>query len=101
MRRERNAEAICIALILLVILAFRPPIIGGSALSEEQKTAVSSEVKGLYSARFSMVPLSVSVEDHAADTVYYTVHDFPLGTVGMSCHAQDGYSMEKPLSGLL
>ncbi len=100
MKRKWIAAAVCAVLLLAASLAVRPPLTGGEGLTEQQREAVVSQAKGLYSARIPMVPLFVSVERSTEDAVYYTVHYFPFGTVGMSWHARDGYNMEKPLTGL-
>lgn len=99
MRRKWIVPVVC-ALLLLLAAAFRPPLIGGEELDEPQRAAVMSQAKGLYSERLPLVPLFVSVEKSSRDAVYYTVHYFPFGTVRMSWHAQDGYHIEKNLSGL-
>lgn len=67
---------------------------------EKYLDAIDAQAKGLYSNRVPLVPIYVSVDDYIGKRVYYTIYYFPFGTVGMSYHEEDGYGMEKSLTGL-
>ena len=84
-------------IIALCILTSRPMIIGMPDLPETHRKAIESQAAGAYSARFPLVPVYVTVDSFSEDTVCYTIHYFPFGTVGMAYRESDGYHIEKPL----
>ncbi len=90
-------------LLLLVILGLgwlcsNPLISYKTEVSAEYSWAIESQAKGVYSHRLPLVPVYISVERVEGETVFYTIHYFPFGTVGMSYTANDGYNIEKELS---
>ena len=94
-------KVLAILLILVLSLGFlcnKPIVKYDSELSTIYKSAVESQSKGFYSSRLPIVPVYVSVEDMQDDRVYYTIHYFPFGSVGMSYSQTDGYNIEKELS---
>lgn len=100
MSRKKAAVAavvLCFVLVLGVLCA-NPVVSGAEDVPEELQDAIQSQAKGLYSSRLPLVPVWVSVEGMEAGRVFYTIHYFPFGTVGMSYHPDDGYNMEKSLT---
>ena len=94
------AIAVCFALIFaLKIFADHPFIVRGGGVPESYYAAVQDKARGLYSSRVPLVPIFVSIDDLERDTVFYSIHYFPFGTVGMAYSQGDGYSIEKPLTG--
>jgi len=106
--KKKKFGIIAIAVLLLagaftVLLAAGPVVSTGKniiALPEEYLQAVESQAKGLYSSKLPLIPVAVTVEETDGSRVFYTIHYFPLGSVGMSYHPVDGYNMEKPLTGI-
>ena len=86
--------------VLLSVLASHPILYGESELPKAYAEAIQDQAKGLYSKKLPLVPAFVKVECFAEETAYYTILYFPFGTVGMSYHPEDGYNIEKPLSGI-
>lgn len=62
--------------------------------------AIEGEAKGLYSKQIPLVPVYIHVDNYIENRVYYIIYYFPAGTVGMSYQDEDGYCIEKPLTGL-
>ena len=91
--------AIAVFVLVLSISAAQPLLHCGIELPKGYPDAVRQQARGVYSAKVPLVPVYVDVERYAEGTVYYTIRYFPFGTVGMSYSAQDGYNMEKPLTG--
>ena len=58
------------------------------------------QARGLYSRRLPLVPVLVRLDGMEGGTVFYTIHYFPFGTVGMSFSEEGLYNIEKPLTGL-
>lgn len=85
--------------ICLSLLASNPIISCNTAVSEQDLEAIKGQSKGVYSSRLPLVPVYVSVDGISQGTVFYTIHYFPFGTVGMSYTEGDGYNIEKPLTG--
>ena len=81
---------VAILIIGLYILASNPIISCKFDVPENYLEAIESQSKGTYS----------NVNSLEAETVYYTIHYFPFGSVGMSYTESDGYNIEKPLTGL-
>lgn len=99
-KRWTIAIAACFALIFaLKIFSDHPFIVRGDSVPEDYYAAIQDQAKGLYSSRVPLVPIFVSIDDLERDTVFYTIHYFPFGTVGMAYSQGDGYSIEKPLTG--
>ena len=103
MESIRKRWIIIIAAIFILALALsasaeHPLIVHGEDLPQDYYSAVQSQAKGLYSSRIPLVPIFVSIDDLERDTVFYTIHYFPFGTVGMSYIQGDGYNIEKPLT---
>ena len=82
----------------LCILANNPIITDKSSLPKAYLDAIESQSKGVYSSTLPLIPVYVSIDNIHADRVFYTIHYFPLGTVGMSYTEGDGYNIEKPLT---
>ena len=86
--------------VLLSVLSSQPILYGEAELPESYAEAIQDQAKGLYSKILPLVPALVKVERVTEETAYYTILYFPFGTVGMSYHPEDGYNIEKPLSGI-
>lgn len=93
---------IVIILLLLLLAGFcvRPILICSADLPEPYLLAVRNDARGFYSSKLPLVPLYVTVDGFSDRGLYYTIHYFPFGSVGMSYLEGDGYNTEKPLSGL-
>ena len=95
-----GVTAVTILLVLgLSILASEPVVFCKTDLPEGYLSAIESQSAGLYSRNLPLVPVFVSVNAVSGKTVFYTIHFFPVGTVGMSYREDDGYNIEKPLTG--
>ena len=90
----------CIILVAFVAYAFGPILYCRISLPEGYLEAIASQSKGLYSNRLPLIPIVVSVDRFGEGRVFYTVHYFPLGSVGYSFMDSDGFNIEKPLTGL-
>ena len=104
MKSIRKRWIIILAALLILALALgvsarHPFIVHSDNLPQDYYSAVQSQAKGLYSSRVPLVPIFVSIDDLECDTVFYTIHYFPFGTVGMAYSQGDGYNIEKPLTG--
>lgn len=91
--------ALFILVLVLKTAADHPFIVHSDDLPKNYYSAVQNQAKGLYSSRIPLVPIFVSIDDLERDTVFYTIHYFPFGTVGMAYSQGDGYNIEKPLTG--
>ncbi|MBE6114063.1 MAG: hypothetical protein E7191_03185 [Erysipelotrichaceae bacterium] len=91
-------------LIALIILygAFKydPVILNKEEIPQEYIEAIESQSEGVYSNRLPLLPLFVYIDGYVDDRVYYTIHYFPYGSVGMSYKEDDGYNIEKNFSPL-
>ena len=95
------AGAVTLVLALVLVAgAFGPVISNRADLPSGYAEAIHSQSKGLYSPKLPLLPIWTSVTGYEEETVFYTIHYFPLGTVGMSYHSGDGYNIEKPLTRL-
>ncbi|MBR5559440.1 MAG: hypothetical protein IKU72_04255 [Oscillospiraceae bacterium] len=94
------AVVVIVAASLMAVLCASPVVLGGEDLPQNFREAIQSQAKGGYSSRLPLVPVAVTVEDVNNEQVFYTIHYFPFGTVGMSYHTGDGYNIEKPLTRL-
>ena len=98
MRKLYIAAAIVLAAALLLgIFSVTPIIIAGDNLPDGYSEAIRSQAGGVYSPRLPLVPVFVTISDFSEEIVYYTIHYFPFGTVGISYSVRDGYNMEKHL----
>ena len=84
-------------IIALCILASRPMIFCTPDLPESHRKAIESQAAGVYSHKLPLVPVYVTVDSFSEESVYYTIHYFPFGTVDMAYTEGDGYNIEKPL----
>lgn len=102
MKKKMIIAGIAVAVLVLVLGAFasRPLTFCEIDIPENHLKAIESQSKGLYSSRLPLVPIYASVDSYSGEVVYYTIHYFPFGTVGMSYSENDGYNIEKPLAGL-
>lgn len=93
---------ILFAVLLVAFLAYvyGPLVSCRVELPEHYIEAIESQSKGLYSNTLPLIPVYVSVDRFCDGRVYYTVHYFPLGSVGYSFMDSDGFNIEKPLTGL-
>lgn len=93
---------IIFAVLLVAFLAYvyGPFVSCRIELPEHYIEAIESQSKGLYSNTLPLIPVYVSVDHFCDGRVYYTVHYFPLGSVGYSFMDSDGFNIEKPLTGL-
>ena len=91
---------VAILIVGLSIFAYNPVISCKVDVPENYLEAIESQSKGTYSNSLPLVPIYVTVNSLEAETVYYTIHYFPFGSVGMSYTESDGYNIEKPLTGL-
>lgn len=102
MKKKSFVTAI-IAVVLVLVLclsAFNPVVVCSIDVPDTYFEAIESQSKGVYSRTVPLVPIHVSVDAFSEGRVYYTIHYFPFGTVGMSYAENDGYNIEKPLTGL-
>ena len=99
MNKKFFAAIIIVAILFagFIVLESNPMVICDIDIPECYMEAIESQSKGLYSKTLPLVPIYVSVEDFSFEKIYYTIHYFPFGTVGMSYTEGDGYNMEKPL----
>ena len=96
-----TAATIAAVLVLVLSLsALHPVVVCRIDVPNNYLEAIESQSEGLYSSKVPLVPIFVSVDSFTEGRVYYTIHYFPLGTVGMSYAENDGYNIEKPLTGL-
>ena len=96
--KKKLAVVVAILILILMMFAENPVILGKKDLSEGYISAIESQSKGVYSKRVPLVPICVSIDSESSETVFYTIHYFPFGTVEMSYSKIDGYNMEKPLT---
>ena len=88
---------VVLLIIALCILASHPVISCTLDLPETYVEAIERQAAGVYSRRLPLVPVCVTVDSFSEDTVYYTIHYFHFGTVGVAYKESDGYNTEKPL----
>lgn len=86
--------------ITLGLSAMHPAIVCCVDVSDHSLEAIKDQSKGLYSTKVPLVPICITVDTFSDGRIYYTIHYFPFGTVGMSYAENDGYNIEKPLTGL-
>ena len=84
--------------LILSVFASNPIIMCKTELPKGYLSAIESQSKGVYSSRLPLVPIYSSVDSISDGKVFYTIHYFPFGTVGMSYTENDGYNIEKTLT---
>lgn len=100
MKKYIVMAVIAIVLVLgFCFLASNPVISCKLDVPESYLEAIESQAKGVYSSKLPLVPVYISVDSFLDEKVLYTIRYFPFGTVGMSYMEQDGYNIEKPLTG--
>ena len=82
----------------LCFLSSNPIISCKIDIPESYSAAIEAQAKGVYSQRLPLIPVCATVDSFSGNEVRYTIHYFPLGTVGMSYIETDGYSIVKPLN---
>lgn len=102
MKKTLSIGVILSVVLLNVLLAFcsNPMVNGDMEIPETYMEAVKDQAKGFYSKRLPLVPVYISLEEYSDGILYYTIHYFPFGTVGMSYIEGDGYNIEKPLTNM-
>ena len=99
MKKKIVMVAIIVTMVVgLHFLSLNPIITSKTNISESYIEAIENQSKGVYSKIIPLVPIYVSVDTVSDDKVFYTIHYFPFGTVGMSYIEGDGYNIEKPLT---
>ena len=86
--------------ICLGIISSHPFVSQKCEVPEEYVDVIYAQSMGTYSNRIPLLPVSISIENYSGERVYYTIHYFPFGTVGMSYNPTDGFNQEKPLTRL-
>lgn len=106
-QKEDDNEKTIIPFIVIVVLAIvlgaltaNPIISCDCEIPGNYLEAIKSQSKGLYSTKLPLVPFYISVNTYTDGIVYYTIHYFPFGTVRMSYSENNGYNIEKPLTGM-
>ena len=102
MKKRMGLGVIITVVFLFVLFAFsKNPIVSCNIeIPESYMEAVKDHAKGFYSKRLPLVPVYVSIDAYSEGALYYTIHYFPFGTVGMSYIEDDGYNIEKPLTNM-
>lgn len=95
---KKTMIALLLAAVVLGLLTAQPILSCTFELPEAYRQAIQDQAKGRYSVRLPLVPVFVKTERFEEERVYYTIYYFPLGSVGMSYHPEDGYNIEKTLS---
>ena len=96
---KKKIMLVVMAVVLVLTFLSQNPVISyKEEIPREYKTAVESQVKGVYSSKLPLIPFYVSVKDVKNEKVLYTVYYLPFGAVEMSFSATDGYNIEKELS---
>ena len=101
--RKIIKPVLIIAVALVIILRiFSANLIISCDFDIPQTTyeAIESQAEGKYSDKLPLVAMYVNVTDYSDQKVYYTIHYFPFGSVGMSFDESDGYNIEKQLTKL-
>ena len=99
MKKKIVVAVVIVTLIVgLGFLSSNPIISPKTDISESYMEAIKGQSKGVYSKILLLVPIYVSVDSFSDDKVFYTIHYFPFGTVGMSYIEGDGFNIEKPLT---
>ncbi len=88
---------ICALAFGLCIIALFPLVLCEADIPNDYIEAIDNQAKEAYSPILPLIPVYVTVDCFSFNTVYYTIHYFPFGTVGMSYKGNGGYNIEKPL----
>ena len=92
---------IFIALIIVMFIFSSNPIVScKTEVPMNYMEAIENQSRGIYSKILPLVPVYVSVNSFSDGKVNYTIYYFPFGTVDMSYTEDDGYNIEKALTGL-
>lgn len=94
------AAAVLVAVLCLGLLCNQPIVTQKEYVTPPLAEAAERQARGLYSARLPLIPVYVSLDRMEEGAVFYTIHYFPFGTVGMSFSEEGLYNIEKPLTGL-
>ncbi len=100
---KKVAVVLLIVVVLIVTLAYisyYPFVSQKCEVPEDYLSEIMEQARGPYSHKLPLLPVCLSIEDYSADRVYYEIHYFPFGFVGMSYSSTDGFNQEKPLTGL-
>lgn len=100
--KKRVIIAVIVAVVLASVLgvfASHPLILCEIEIPENHLEAIKNQSKGLYSSKLPLIPIYARIDGYSDESVFYTIHYFPFGTVGMSYNENDGYNIEKPLTG--
>ena len=99
------AKPVYVVLALLALLVFfihvlhHPPVLSPEPLSVEMRADTQNLAGGFYSSNLPLIPAWVTVREVNGPYYRIRIRYFPFGTVDYSL-GSDGYSMDKPLSGL-
>lgn len=99
----RSFIVIVISAVLVFIVSLsvlHPVVVYKVDIPDHYQEAIESQSKGIYSSKLPLVAVYVSVDAIEDDRVYYTIRYFPFGKIAMSYAENDGYNIEKPLTGL-
>lgn len=102
---KKRSKAVIILLIVAVLIvtlayiSYHPFVFRRCEVPEDYLSEIYEQAIGPYSYKLPLLPFYLTIEDHSDDRVYYAIHYFPFGTVGMSYSSADGFNIEKPLSG--
>ena len=98
--KRRLAAAVLLAGLALGWLCGHPVVTQEEYVTPPLQEAALQQARGLYSRRLPLIPVWVRLDRMEDSTVFYTIHYFPFGTVGMSFSQEGLYNIEKPLTGL-
>lgn len=100
MKKKVFIVAIVTVILVLGLSMFtsNPIVSCNIELPEGYLEAIEKQSEGLYSNKIPLVPIYTTVDSFIDGKVFYSIHYFPIGTVGMSYTAYDGYNIEKPLT---
>ena len=105
MKTKKKGLIIVLSILVLLvvclgIISSHPFISQKCEVPEEYVDEIYAQSMGTYSNRLPLLPVCISIDNYSDERVYYTIHYFPFGTVGMSYNPTDGFNQEKALSGL-
>ncbi len=93
-------SVIVLLIICLGIISSHPFLTKKCEVPEEYVTEIYAQSMGIYSNRIPLLPVCISIESYSGERIYYAIHYFPFGIVGMSYNPTDGFNQEKPLTRL-
>ncbi len=104
MKERKKIVMISLIMIVLIValtyISYHPFVFRKCELPEAYLSEIVEQARGPYSHKLPLLPICLSIENYSGGRVYYEVHYFPFGLVGMSYSSTDGYHQEKPLTGL-